>query len=205
MASRTLQRLILGVAVASTACVGWAQQQPVAPTAFDPSVLLADTRALLHRAPDREIDGLFQAMHAAMQSPTDADVLCALLDPQADRSLAGINATAAQLSEASQVRFAGALTEMLIAAAQQPPRTFDAEAARQALRSAGVVATMLNDGFVEGLDGDDRNARCRSMNMLLDAVQTRPLPERAAITRLLLDEGLMQFASGMREARIGQP
>lgn len=172
-----------------------AQQPPNEQWRFDPAVLVADSRELLRRAPDPQIDGLFQAVHAAIQVPAEAAALCALFEPQADRSLAGLNAAAAQLSEDSQARLAGALAEVLVAAAQHPPQPFDAVAAQQNLKSTAVVAAMLNDGFVAGFNGDDDDARCRSLGMLLDAMQTRPLPERAAITRLLLDEGLAQLGS----------
>ena len=60
---------------------------------FDPSVLAADGRDLLQRAPDPAVDGLFQAVHASAQDPADAGVMCALFDPAADRSLEGLNAT----------------------------------------------------------------------------------------------------------------
>lgn len=175
-----------------------AQQSPSEQWGFDPAVfdvgaLVADSRQLLRRAPDPQIDGLFQAVHAATQDPVEAAALCALFEPQADRSLAGLNAAAAQLGETSQTRFAGAVAEVLVAAAQHPPQPFDAAVAQQNLKSAAVTAAMLNDGFVAGLNGDDDDARCRSLEMLLDAMQTRPLPERAAITRLLLDEGLTRL------------
>ena len=40
--------------------------------------------------------------------------------------------------------------------------------------------------------------RCRSFGMLLDALADRPLGERAAVTRLLLHEGLSQAAASLR-------
>ena len=71
---------------------------------FDPAVFAADTRTLLQRAPDPAIDGVFQAVHAAARVPGDADVLCALFEPAADRGLEGLNAAASRLSPASQDR-----------------------------------------------------------------------------------------------------
>ena len=161
---------------------------------FDPAVLVADGKALLARAPDPAIDRLFQAVHASSRDPRDAQVLCELFDPQADRSLAGLNAIASGLDPASQQRFANAVADVFVAAVQSPPQPYDTAAARQALKAAGVRAALLNDGFSAGLDGDDHPARCRSVAMLLDALHERPLSERAAVTRLLLGEGLQQLA-----------
>ena len=161
---------------------------------FDPAVLVADGTELLARAPDPAIDRLFQAVHASSQDPGDAQVLCELFDPQADRSLAGLNAIASGLAPASQERFANAVAEVFVAAMQNPPQPWDAAVAQQALKAAGVRAALLNDGFSAGLNGDDHPARCRSVAMLLDALQQRPLPERAAVTRLLLTQGLQQLS-----------
>jgi len=161
---------------------------------FDPAVLVADGKALLARAPDPAIDRLFQAVHASSRDPRDAQVLCELFDPQADRSLAGLNAIASGLGPASQQRFANAVADVFVAAVQSPPQPYDTAAARQALKAAGVRAALLNDGFSAGLEGDDHPARCRSVAMLLDALHERPLSERAAVTRLLLGEGLQQLA-----------
>lgn len=167
---------------------------------FDPAVLVADGKELLARAPDPAIDQLFQAVHASSQDPRDAEVLCALFDPQADRSLAGLNAIASELGPASQQRFANAVAEVFVAAMQNPPQPYDAAAAQQALKATGVRAALLNDGFTAGLNGDDHPARCRSVAMLLDAMHERPLPERAAVTRLLLSEGLQQLAGNATTA-----
>ena len=161
---------------------------------FDPAVLVADGTELLARAPDPAIDQLFQAVHASSQNPGDAQVLCELFDPQADRSLAGLNAIASGLAPASQQRFGNAVAEVFVAAMQNPPQPWDPAAAQQALKAAGVRAALLNDGFSAGLNGDDHPARCRSVALLLDAVQQRPLSERAAVTRLLLSQGLQQLA-----------
>lgn len=161
---------------------------------FDPSALVADGRELLLRAPDASVDGLFQAVHASARSPQDADALCALFDPDAERSLDGYNAIASRLSQDSRVRFADAVTAFFVAAAQSPRQPFDATRAAQSLKVAGVRAAILNDGFLAGLNGNDHSARCRSVGWLLDALQAQPVPERASVMRLLLSQGLDHVA-----------
>lgn len=166
---------------------------------FDPGVLAASGSDLLRRAPDRQIDDLFQAVHAAAQQQDEAQALCALFEPDADRSLDGLNVAASRLGPASRERFANAVASALVAAVQSPPRAFDAAAALQSVKGAGVTAAILHDGFVAGLNttgGDpaSRAARCQSLRWLLDAIQSRPQAERAAMTRLLLDQGLARLA-----------
>ena len=166
---------------------------------FDPAVLAGDTRTLLRRAPDAAVDGLFQAVHGASRVPGDAKVLCALFEPDADRSLEGLNAAAARLSPASQDRLVLATADVLLAASQSPPRPFDADAARQSLKSNLARAAILHDGFAAGLvaggtDAASREARCRALGWMLETLQARPLAERAQVTRLLLDEGLQRMA-----------
>jgi hypothetical protein len=167
---------------------------------FDPGVLVAGGSDLLRRAPDGEVDALFQAVHAAARDDGEAQAMCALFEPDADRSLTGLNAAATQLRPASRERFATAIANALVAAVQSPPQAFDAGVARQSLKSAGVTAAILHEGFVGGLNatGNDpatRSARCQSLRWLLDAMQSRPPTERAAMTRLLLDEGLVRLAA----------
>ena len=166
---------------------------------FDPSVLATSGGDLLRRAPDPQIDGLFQAVHAATRDDHDAQALCRLFEPDADRSLAGLNAVAAQLGNATRQQFAGAVADILVAAVQSPVQAYDAAGAWQLLKSAGATAAILHDGFLRGLQADGsgvepRHARCQSLRWLLDAVQARPAHERAAITRLLLDQGLARLA-----------
>ena len=84
----------------------------------------------------------------------EADALCGLFDPGADRSLAGLNAVASQLGPASRARFANAVANVLVGAMQSPPQRYDAAAARQSLKAAGVTAAILHDGFVAGLNAD---------------------------------------------------
>lgn len=170
-------------------------QQP-GESALNPDVL-AIGNDLLQRAPEREVDGLFQAVHGAMQDPGDADTLCGLFDPSADRSLDGLNAIAARLGPGNRQRMLTAVVNVLLAAWQSPPQADDRVMARQALKSAGVTAALLHDGFVAGLNTNEndeasRAARCRSLRWLLDAIQARPANERAAMTRLLLQQGLEQ-------------
>lgn len=174
-------------------------QQPADLWGLDPGLLAAGGSDVLRRTPDREMDALFQAVHAAAQHDDEAQALCALFEPDADRSLAGLNAVALRLHPASRDRFASATAEALVAALQSPPQPVDAAAARQSLKSAGATAAILHDGFVAGLNasGSDpaaRDARCRSVRWLLDAMQSRPQRERAAMTRLLFDQGLARLA-----------
>jgi len=165
---------------------------------FDPAVLVADGRELLLRAPDRTIDGLFQAVHAAASSPGEAAALCGLFDGGGARGVADMNAAAQGLAPESRERFALAVAEVLVEATRNPPQPFDADEARQALQRAGATAAILHEDFLPGLQDDAGDGRCRSFGMLLDAVAERPLGERAAVTRLLLHEGLSRAAVALR-------
>jgi hypothetical protein len=190
---------LLAIGLAASA-PSLAQDSVLEQWGFDPTVLVSSGQDLLSRAPDEAVDGLFQTLHATAKRPEESQALCALFDPQADRSLDGLNALASQLGEESRVRFADAVAQFVVAAAQNPPQPYDAAAARQSLKAAGVRAALLDDGFVAGLNGDDHPARCRSIGLLLDAVQSRPPGERAAVTRLMLAEGLdrLALASGAK-------
>ena len=168
---------------------------------LDPQVLASGSEDLLLRAPDASIDALFQAVHGAAQDPGEAAALCGLFEPQAGHSLEALNAVAMQLGERSRERFANAAAEVLVSAMQSPLQPYDPAAARQALKSSAATAAILHDGFVRGLnadgsDGASRELRCRSLRWLLDAMQTRPQRERAAMTRLLLSEGLARVVPG---------
>ena len=191
-----LSTITLALLLASASAVA---QDGVAGWSFDPGVLTASGSDLLRRAPDAEIDGLFQAVHGASRDAHETQAMCALFEPDADRSLDGLNAAASQLGPASRERFGSAIADALLAAVQSPRQPFDAAAARQAVKAAGVTAAILHDGFVAGLtttagDAVSRAARCQSLRWLLDAMQARPQPERAAMTRLLLDQGLARLA-----------
>ena len=166
---------------------------------LDPDALLASGNDLLRQVPNAEMDGVFQAVHAAAQDDRQAQLLCGLFDPGADRSLQGLGAVASKLEPASRQRFAAAVADALVAAMQSPSQAFDAVQARQSLKASAATAAILHDGFVAGLntsgnDAPSRDLRCRSVRWLLDAMQSRPQPERAAMTRLLLEQGLSRLA-----------
>jgi hypothetical protein len=166
---------------------------------LDPGALLASGNDLLRQVPDAEMDGLFQAVHDAAQDDRQAQLLCGLFDPDADRSLQGLGAVASKLDPASRQRFASAIAAALVAAMQSPQQPFDAARAGQSLKAAATTAAILHDGFVAGLntsgaDSTSRRSRCRSVRWLLDAMQSRPQAERAAMTRLLLEQGLAWLA-----------
>ena len=166
---------------------------------IDPGVLTDGGSALLRRAPDAAIDAIFQSVHAASGDDAQARVLCTLFEPDADRSLQGLNAAAAQLPQASRERLANALGDALVAAMQSPPQPYDAAAALHSMKAAAVTAGILHDGFARdiaasGTDAGSRAARCQSLRWLLDAMASRPAAERAAMTRWLLDQGLQQLA-----------
>lgn len=198
-----LSRFAAALALACMAMPASARQSAPAPQVpstqvlqawgFDPAVLVADGRELLLRAPDGAVDGVFQVLLDSARQPRQARVMCALLDPAADRSLAGLNALAGGLDAATRERYMQAVAELFVAAAQRPPQPFDAAAAQHALRQAGVRAALLHEGFSQGFSGD-ADARCRSAAMLLQALAPRPLAERAAVTRLLLMQGLEYLA-----------
>ena len=162
---------------------------------FDPDALLATGTDLLRQVPAAQMDGLFQAVHAAAQDERQAQPLCDLFDPDADRSLQGLSAAASKFDPDNRQRFASAVADALVAAMQSPAQPFDAAQAKQALKASGATAAILHDGFLAGLNasGSDpasRQSRCRSLRWLLDAMQSRPQAERAAMTRLLLEQGL---------------
>lgn len=196
--ARTPARLALacGALLALPVAAPAQSSSTLADLGFDPSALVADGRELLRRAPDREIDALFQALHGASREPAEAATLCALFQPQADRSLGGLNQAAAGLGPATRERFALAVADVLVAATRSPPQAFEPAQARQALKAAGATAAILDEDFLPGLHGDDPDARCRSFGLLLDGMAMRPLPERAAVTRLLLFEGLALAGAG---------
>jgi hypothetical protein len=165
---------------------------------IDPAALLASAGDVLLRAPDTAIDDLFQATHAAAQSPRDAKILCTLFDPHADRGFEALAATANRLGADSRERFAIALANIAAGGLQNPRQPYDAAAAKQTLKSAGVTALLLHDDFLVGMtaDGSDvaaRDARCRSFGWMLDALRDVPVAQRVAATRLLLNEGLAQL------------
>lgn len=185
----------------AVAVLGPAHAQSLSDWGFDPGALMADGRELVMQAPDASVDGLFQAVHASSRSPQDSRVLCELFDPGAERSLEGYQRVASQLSESGRVRFADAVTNFFLAAAQSPRQPYDAAGAQQALKAAGVRAAILNDDFLAGLNGNEHASRCRSVGWLLDALQAQPVAERASVMRLLLSQGLDYLALPGNSAR----
>lgn len=176
----------------------WAQAQQAYEldlSAFDPAAMSLLAEDVVMRAPDADIDRVFKAVHAASKSDSDARALCALFEPDADRSLAGLQRAANGLGEDSRQRFVDALSMVAVSGFQHPRQPYDAMAAQQVVKSAGAKAMFINDGFTAGMvaDGTDpasRDARCRSFRWLVDALDGFETPERAAATRYLLVEGL---------------
>jgi hypothetical protein len=161
---------------------------------FDPGALMGEVQDVLVRTPDAQIDGLFQALHGSMRQPQEADAICGLFDADANRGIDGLNDVATRLSGASRQRFVDSIANVLVAGLQGQRQAYDQAAAAQALRANGARAAMLHDGFSAGLStGASRDARCRSLGQMLDVLADRPQPERAMVTRLLLDQGLRQI------------
>ena len=190
--------LLIALTAAAVAPRANAQEYTIDLSQIDPAALLNSAGDVLMRAPDAQIDALFQATHAAAKTPTDARRLCALFDPSADRSYAALADTANRLSAQSRQRFGMALADIAASGLQSPRQRYDAAAARQTLKSAGVTATILHDGFLlgmtsEGSDAASRDARCRSFGWMLDALADLPMDQRAQATRLMLDDGMAQL------------
>ncbi len=165
---------------------------------FDPTALMSGTEDIVRRAPNSSIDSLFQAVHASSQIPDEARTICSLFQPDADRSVEGFTLAANRLGESSRERFISAIADIAVAGLQSRPQPYDAAAARQVLKSAGARAAILHDGFVAGLtttgsDKASRESSCRSLRWMLESLQTQPLAERAAATRLMLNEGLSRL------------
>lgn len=187
---RLLHLALLAVAVALPPA-GHAQQGL---DGFDPGALMGEVQDVLVRTPDAQIDGLFHALHGSMRQPQEAEAICGLFDADADRGINALNEVATRLSGASRQRFVDSIANALVAGLQGQPQAYDQAAAAQALRANGARAAMLHDGFSAGLSsGASRDARCRSLGQMLDVLADRPQPERAMVTRLLLDQGLRQI------------
>lgn len=165
---------------------------------IDPAAVLAGAGDVMRRAPDQEVDGLYQAVLAASRSDEEAALLCTLFDAGADRSLAGLQRVANRLGPESRQRFAGAAVGIAMGGMQAPARAWDPAIGDQVLRRAGVTAMLVHEGFSIGMaaTGDDpgsRQARCRSFRQLVDVLQDFALDERAAATRYLMLEGLNRY------------
>ena len=192
MRNPVLACLVLSTALALPAAR--AQQAPdLSWLAVDPSLLVAGGEDLVRRAPPEAIDALLQAITASARDPGEAEAVCALFDPGADRGLDALNGAAGRLPPRSRDRLVTAVAGLMLGALQAPPQPWDEGAARQALKQAGVRAALTRDGFMAGLQGRDHQARCRSVGTLLEVLAARPLEERVGVARLLMFEGLAQL------------
>lgn len=172
-----------------------AQQYEFDLSQFDAAAMATVGSDVLRRAPDSAIDSLFQAVRIAAHSPDEANVLCALFEPEADRSVQAFQRTVARLGPASQDRFANAFVGLALAGLQGQPQPYDPAAARQVLKATAVKATFLHADFSAGInatgsDAASRDARCSAFQKLVDVLGNEPLAARASATRWLLDEGL---------------
>lgn len=175
-----------------------AQQSRVDLSGIDPMQVIAGANEVLLRAPDADIDRLFKAVHVASRNDAEARGLCALFEPDADRSLPGLQRAANALGEDSRVRFVEAVTAVAINGLQGVPQPYDPAAGEQALKAATVTGMMLHDGFLLGLsssgrDAASREARCTAFRQLVDVLDGFALDQRAAATRYLLSEGLARY------------
>lgn len=199
-----MRTLLFALMLASVLLPAAAQQRSghgIDLSGIDAAMVLAGAEDVVLRASDRDIDGLYQAVLAASQSEEEAQVLCDLFDPAADRSLSGLQRAASRLGPQSRARFADAAVAVAVGGMQNPLQTYDPAIADQVLRRAGVTAAMLHDGFTVGMaatgdDPDSRGARCRSFRQLVDVLQDFELAERAAATRYLMLEGLAGYGQG---------
>ncbi|MGY0505662.1 hypothetical protein [Luteimonas sp. e5] len=165
--------------------------------AADSTSAVQQADALLSRADEAALDGVFQALHGVSRSPQDAARLC--------QALAGAGQSDAwlrlpgELSPLHQQALADAFANLLLSAWIGQPREFDEAAAQRSLRQAGVRAALLDADFSaatlagpvqDPADEAFHQRRCASMRALLDALAGQPREERAAVTRLLLRDGL---------------
>lgn len=190
---------VLAMLFTTALCLGLA---PRPASAQDRAQLGAQADALLRSASAESLDGLFRSVHGLMKSPTDSLQVCRALASDS-RGSADTWLTLAQgLSNANRDALTGALADVALSGWQGRPMPFDDAAARRQLTQAGVRAAMLNEGFsasalgnaaTPGAEADAREMeaqRCCSLGWLLDAVAAQPRDERAAITRLLLRDGI---------------
>lgn len=198
-------RILLALIVACVSLPALAQQRDayeIDLSGVDAAMVLAGAEDVMLRASDRDIDGLYQAVLEASRSDQESQMLCALFDPSADRSLAGLQRVANGLGQQSRARFADAALAIAMAGMQNPLQPYDPAFGSQALRRAGVTAMLVYDGFTVGIaaTGDDpgsREARCRSFRQLVDVLQDFELAERAAATRYLMLEGLTRYGTDL--------
>ena len=188
----------LCLALAIVPVAAGAQSPRVDLSGIDRLQVLAGANDVLARAPDADVDRLFKAVHAASRDEREARGLCALFEPGADRSLAGLQQAANALGERSRTRFIEAVTAVVVNGLQGPPRAYDPAIGEQAIKAATVTGMMLHDGFLLGLsstgaDAASRQARCTAFRQMVDVLDGFSLAERAAATRYLLGEGLARY------------
>ncbi len=135
-----------------------AQSSRVDLSGIDPVQVLAGAGDVLLRAPDGDIDRLFRAVHAASRNEAEAQGLCALFEPEADRSLPGLQRAANALGEDSRARFVEAVAAIAVNGLQAPRQPYDPAVGAQALKAATVTGMMLYDGFLLGLGNTGRDA-----------------------------------------------
>lgn len=191
---------ILGVLLACAMPYAAAQQYEIDLSQLDPAQVLSAGGDVLDNAPDSALDGLFQAVHATSQSREESATLCALFEPDADRSVQAFQRAANRLGPRSQESFTAAFTEIAVTGLQGQRQPYDPKAAQQVLKSAAVTAAILHEGFMVGMtttgkDDASREARCNSFRWMVGVLKDLPLEQRAMATRWLLHEGLTLVAS----------
>lgn len=176
---------------------GMVQAQTIATDRIDTRAMEQAARLLaqdlLHQTPDAQIDALFHGLQAAAREPGDARALCALFDPQTERSMASLQQLAGQLGPQAQQALLDALAQSITAALQGggTVSAYDPAQALQLLKANVARAAMLHDGFTAGLTPDaTTQVRCESLRQMFDVLGDRPQSERAPIIRYLLDQGL---------------
>jgi len=194
-----LAALCLSLVPLSTA---HAQPPRIELSGIDPMQVITGANDVLLRAPDSDIDRLFKAVHAASRDEREARGLCALFEPDADRSLLGLQRAANALGEHSRMRFIDAVTAVAIGGLQGQPGAYDPATGEQALKAATVTGMMLHDGFLPGLsstgrDAASRDARCAAFRQMVDVLDGFSPGERVAATRYLLSEGLSRYGADL--------
>src|SRR5690625_4215917 len=123
-----MRALLLALMLASLPFPAFAQQQDayeIDLSGIDVAMVLAGAEDVLLRASDRDVDGLYQAVLAASQSEEEAQVLCELFDPDADRSLGGLQRAANRLGPQSRARFADAVVAIAVGGMQNSLQAYD--------------------------------------------------------------------------------
>lgn len=185
----------VGLLLAVATPAAHAQQYEFDLSQLDPAAIATVGSDMLRRAPDIAIDDLFQAVRIAAQSPDEAATLCALFEPDADRSMQAFQRAVDRLGPASRDRFANAFVGIALAGMQGQPQPYDPAAARQTLKATAVKTGFLHEGFSAGIsatgaDAASRAARCSAFRQLVGVLDKEPLATRALATRWLLDQGL---------------